>query len=105
MTPEAEARQTIDSMLEASGWQIQNYAERATDTSLGVAVREFQLQDDQSADYLLFVNEVAVGIIEAKKEGMTLGGALQQAERYRAQSPGHLDNIARVPLFIRIYRH
>ena len=54
MTPEAEARQTIDSMLEASGWQIQNFAERATDASLGVAVREFQLQDDQSADYLLF---------------------------------------------------
>ena len=105
MTSEREARQTIDSMLEASGWQIQNFAERATDASLGVAVREFQLQDDQSADYLLFVNEVAVGIIEAKKEGMTLGGALQQAEAIPRQSPRHLVNIAGVSLFIRIYRH
>ncbi len=97
MTPEAEARQTIDSMLEASGWQIQNFAERATDASLGVAVREFQLQDDQSADYLLFVNEVAVGIIEAKKEGMTLGGALQQAERYRASFPDTLTTLQGCP--------
>ena len=97
MTSEREARQTIDSMLEASGWQIQNYAERATDTSLGVAVREFQLQDDQSADYLLFVNEVAVGIIEAKKEGMTLGGALQQAERYRASLPDTLTTLQGCP--------
>ena len=84
-------------MLEASGWQIQNFAERATDASLGVAVREFQLQDDQSADYLLFVNEVAVGIIEAKKEGMTLGGALQQAERYRASFPDTLTTLQGCP--------
>ncbi len=87
MTPEAKARQTIDSMLEASGWHIQNYAERATDASLGVAVREYPLQEDQNADYLLFINDVAVGILEAKKEGMTLGGALQQAERYHASLP------------------
>ena len=56
MTPEAEARQTIDSMLEASGWQIQNYTEHATDASLGIAVREYPLEDEQSADYLLFIS-------------------------------------------------
>ena len=90
MTPEAEARQTIDNMLEASGWHIQNYAERATDASLGVAVREYPLSDDQSADYLLFINEVAVGILEAKKEGMTISGALQQAKRYHSSLPSPL---------------
>ena len=42
-------------MLEESGWQIQNYAERETDASLGVAIREYLLQDDQRADYLLFL--------------------------------------------------
>ena len=88
--PEVRARQTIDNMLEASGWQIQNHAEHAIDVSIGVAVREYPLQDDQSADYLLFINEVAVGIIEAKKEGMTLSGALQQAERYRDSLPNTL---------------
>ena len=97
MTHERDARQTIDSMLEASGWHIQNYAERATDASLGVAVREYPLQDDQSADYLLFINEVAVGIIEAKKEGMTLGGALQQAERYHASLPYTLPTLQGCP--------
>ena len=55
MTPEAKARQTIDSMLEASGWQIQNYTESATDSSLGVAVREYPLENKQRADYLLLL--------------------------------------------------
>ena len=31
MTPENRARRNIDKMLEASGWHIQNYAERDTD--------------------------------------------------------------------------
>lgn len=98
MTPEAEARQTIDSMLEASGWQIQDYAEREIDASLGIAVREYPLEDEQSADYLLFINAVAVGIIEAKKEGMTLSGAMQQAERYHASLPDTLRTLLGCPL-------
>ncbi len=97
MTPEREARQTIDSMLRESKWKIQNYAERAIDASLGVAVREYPLQDEQQADYLLFINEVAVGILEAKKEGMTLGGALQQAERYHASLPDTLSTLQGCP--------
>ncbi|RKU31386.1 hypothetical protein C6497_02515 [Candidatus Poribacteria bacterium] len=58
MTPEAKARQTIDSMLETSGWQIQNYAEHDTDASLGVAIREYPLRFNQRADYLLFIGGV-----------------------------------------------
>ena len=53
-------------MLEAAGWQIQNYAERDTDAALGVAVREYRLRADQRADYLLFIGGVAIGVIEAK---------------------------------------
>ena len=97
MTPEQQARRNIDSMLEASGWQIQNYAEHDTGVARGVAVREYPLQDDQSADYLLFINEVAVGIVEAKKEGMTLGGALQQAERYHSSLPDTLTTLQECP--------
>ncbi len=97
MTPEREARQTIDNMLEASGWQIQNYAELATDASFGVVVREYPLKNNQSADYLLFIGGVAVGIIEAKKEGMTLDGALQQAERYHASLPDALPTLQGCP--------
>lgn len=97
MTPEVEARQTIDSMLEASGWQIQNYAERAIDAFLGVAVREYPLKYNQKADYLLFIDGDAVGVIEAKPAGTTLGGALQQAERYRASLPDDLPYLLRFP--------
>ena len=96
MTPERRARQTIDSMLEAAGWHVQNHAGHNTAASLGVAVREYPLKADQRADYLLFINGAAVGVIEAKPEGTTLSGALQQAERYRASLP---DNLRRLPQF------
>ena len=95
MTPENRARRNIDKMLEASGWHIQNYAERDIDVALGVAVREYRLKADQRADYLLFIEGVAVGVIEAKPEGTTLSGALQQAERYRASLPDDLPNRTR----------
>ena len=97
MTPENRARRNIDKMLEAAGWQIQNHAGHDTAAARGVAVREYPLKDNQSADYLLFINRVAVGIIEAKKEGMTLGGALQQAERYRSSLPDTLSILQGCP--------
>ena len=90
MPPENRARHNIDKMLEAAGWHIQNYAERDTAAALGVAVREYPLANAQRADYLLFVNRLAVGFIEAKKEGTTLSGAAQQAARYRANIPAGL---------------
>ena len=90
MTPENNARRNIDSMLETAGWQIQNYAECDTAAALGVAVREYPLANAQRADYLLFVSGLAVGFIEAKKEGTTLSGAAQQAARYRANIPAGL---------------
>ena len=96
MNPEKKARRNIDDMLEASGWRVQNYAGHDTSAALGVAVREYPLKSDQRADYLLFVNGTAVGVIEAKPEGTTLSGALQQAERYRASLP---DNLRRLPRF------
>ena len=83
-------------MLEAAGWHVQNYAGHNTTAALGVAVREYPLKANQSADYLLFINGTAVGVIEAKPEGTTLSGALQQAERYRASLP---DGLRRLPQF------
>ena len=90
MTPEQRARRNIDNMLEAAGWRIQNYADRDTGAALGVAVREYPLANTQRADYLLFVNRLAVGFIEAKREGTTLTGAAQQVRRYRANIPAGL---------------
>ncbi len=97
MTPEARARQTIDNMLEASGWNIQNHAEHVTDAAFGVAVREYPLIDNQKADYLLFLGGVAVGVIEAKPIGTHLSGALQQAERYHASLPNTLPTLQECP--------
>jgi len=96
MTPEQQARRNIDKMLEAAGWHVQNHSGHNTTAALGVAVREYPLRADQRADYLLFINGVAVGVIEAKPEGTTLSGALQQAERYRASLP---DDLRRLPQF------
>ena len=96
MTPEERARRNIDNMLGAAGWCIQNHSEHNTAAALGVAVCEYPLKADQRADYLLFINGAAVGVIEAKPEGTTLSGALQQAERYRASLP---DNLRRLPQF------
>ena len=84
-------------MLQASGWHIQNYAGHDTGAALGVAIREYPLRFDQRADYLLFINQTAVGVIEAKPEGTTLSGALQQAERYRASLPDSLRRLPNLP--------
>lgn len=79
--PEAQARQNIDKLLEAAGWTIQNKNEINLSASLGIAVREFQLGKD-AADYLLFVDGKPVGVVEAKKEGVTLSGVAEQSEKY-----------------------
>ncbi len=97
MTAEQQARRNIDNMLEEAGWQIQNHAEYDPGAAFGVAVREYPLRADQRADYLLFINGTAVGVIEAKPEGTTLSGALQQAERYRASLPDDLRRLSQFP--------
>ena len=84
-------------MLEAAGWHVQNHAGHNTAAALGVAVREYPLKADQRADYLLFINGTAVGVIEAKPEGTTLSGALEQAQRYRASLPNDLPHFPRFP--------
>ncbi len=62
MKPEEKARQQIDQLLEAAGWKIQDLHELNLGASLGVAVREFPLKSG-AADYLLFVDREAVGVI------------------------------------------
>jgi type I restriction enzyme R subunit len=82
MTPEQEARQDIDKQLEAAGWTVQDYKQLNLGASLGVAIREFPLKKTGFADYLLFVDRKAVGVIEAKSYGTTLSGVELQTEKY-----------------------
>ena len=54
----------------------------------GVAIREFPLAPSHgSADYLLYVNGKACGVVEAKKEGSTLIGVEVQSGRYSQGLP------------------
>src|ERR1700676_1842519 len=86
MKPEERARKTIDALLEQAGWVIQDRHELNLAAARGVAVREFPLGTG-TADYLLFVNEEAVGVIEAKKAGQTLIGVEEQSEKYLTNLP------------------
>ncbi|MBO8127757.1 MAG: DEAD/DEAH box helicase family protein [Peptococcaceae bacterium] len=86
MKPEEKARQKIDKLLQAAGWSVQDYSQLNLGVSLGVAVREFPLQSG-TADYVLFVDRKAVGVVEAKPEGTTLSGVAEQSEKYLTGVP------------------
>jgi type I restriction enzyme R subunit len=93
--PEAQARQKIDAALVESGWTVQDYAAINLSAARAVAVREFPLAPDHGdADYLLFLDQQAIGVLEAKKEGATLTGVEAQAEKYATGLPSAL----RVPV-------
>ena len=71
--PEAQARQRIDALLEASGWAVQDRSAIHLGASAGVAVRELPTAGGE-ADYGLFLGQALVGVVEAKPVGATLGG-------------------------------
>src|SRR5690554_2336818 len=66
-TPEQRARDRIDDLLQQAGWVIQDKKKIDFAAAQGVAVREYQT-DIGPADYVLFVDRIAVGVIEAKPE-------------------------------------
>jgi type I restriction enzyme R subunit len=65
--PKQRARDNIDKMLRAAGWHVQNKYKINFSAGLCIAVREYQT-DVGRADYVLFVDKVAVGVIEANPE-------------------------------------
>ncbi|MEW7998813.1 MAG: DEAD/DEAH box helicase family protein [Candidatus Thiodiazotropha endolucinida] len=78
---ETQTRETIDRKLTDTGWVIQDKKRINLYESLGVAVREMDT-DTGPADYMLFIDGKACGIIEAKREGADLGGVAEQSARY-----------------------
>lgn len=71
--PEQEARAAIDVQLGEAGWIVQDREDAVITAGPGVAVREFKLADGHGyADYLLFVDGKAVGVLEAKPAGHSL---------------------------------
>src|SRR5512136_2373786 len=92
-TPEELARQNIDKQLSACGWEVQNRSALNLFAGRGVAVREFPL-DTGEADYLLFVDRRAVGVIEAKPEGFPLSGVAEQASNYSVGLPANIPHVS-----------
>lgn len=82
-TPEQRARVQIDAQLSAAGWTIQDIPVLNLSASRGIAVREMQ-STGGPADYILFVDGKALGIVEAKKVGTTLSAVAEQSARYAA---------------------
>ncbi|OZB50343.1 MAG: type I restriction endonuclease subunit R, partial [Thiomonas sp. 14-66-4] len=89
-TPEQSARSKIDALLAAAGWAVQDAAAANIHAARGVAIREFPLPGYGFADYLLYVDGRAAGVIEAKKEGVTLTGVETQSDKYTKGLPAGL---------------
>lgn len=81
MAPEERARLKIDKQLMNAGWDIISRDEYIPKNS--VAVKEALMQGNTESDYLLFVDDKAIAVVEAKKEENSLGNEVAaQAEAY-----------------------
>jgi len=87
---EDATRIEIDEKLAAAGWVMQDKKRLNLYESLGVAVREMDT-DTGPADYMLFIDGKACGIIEAKREGSELGGVTDQSGRYATSKAKHIE--------------
>ncbi|MDO8539757.1 MAG: DEAD/DEAH box helicase family protein [Opitutaceae bacterium] len=92
MSPEAAAREKIDALLVAAGWAIQDYKAFNPAAARGIALREVPL-DSGRCDYLLLVDRIPLGVIEAKKEGTTLSTVSDQSSHYGENLPDFLANL------------
>ncbi len=83
MTPEEKARVLIDQMFSDAGWTVVS-RDNYTPTLSAAAIEEGILQGGKEADYLLFINGFAVGVLEAKKETTDVSKDIvtSQAENY-----------------------
>lgn len=80
-TPEQKARKKIDKQLNDAGWDIVPRDEYVPLNAL--AVEEMLMQSNKESDYLLFVDDKAIAVLEAKREENSLGDDVaDQAECY-----------------------
>lgn len=83
LSAEQRARVQIDRQLTEAGWAVQSRAELNLFAGPGVAVREVIMRPGHGrADYLLYVDRRAVGVIEAKPECVPLSGVEWQSALY-----------------------
>lgn len=81
MLPEEKARLKIDRQLINAGWDVVSRHEYIPNSAS--AVKEALMQGNTESDYLLFVEDKAIAVVEAKKESNPLGIEVEkQAESY-----------------------
>jgi type I restriction enzyme R subunit len=96
--PEQIARDQIDKSLEQAGWIIQSTKKIDLNAGRGVAVKEFQT-DIGPADYALFVDKMAAGVIEAKPKdwGHKITMVEEQSSSYAAATLKWVNNKEPLP--------
>ena len=84
LKPEEQARVLIDEMLAAAGWAVVPRSEYL-DVPHAQAVTEALTKGNNEADYLLFLDGKAIGVLEAKRRENPLGGVvMEQVAKYSA---------------------
>ena len=88
MKPEEKARVIIDRMFEEAGWKVVDRDKYAPNMT-AVAVREGLMVGNKEADYLLFLNGKAVGVLEAKRIETDINSDIvqEQARLYTRSCP------------------
>ena len=91
LAAEQRARVLIDRQLTEAGWVVQDRKDLNLFAGQGVAVREVVMATGHGrADYLLYVDQLAVGVIEAKPQGTALSGVEWQSAMYAEGLPAEV---------------
>ncbi|GGB26309.1 type III restriction endonuclease subunit R [Flexivirga endophytica] len=91
LAAEARARVLIDRQLTDAGWAVQDKKALNLFAAQGVACREVTMKSGHGrADYLLYVDQRVVGVIEAKPQGTTLSGVEWQSAMYAEGLPSDI---------------
>lgn len=81
MLPEEKARIKIDKQLNNAGWDIVSRQDYVPNCAM--AIKEALMQGGNESDYLLFIDNKAIAVVEAKREENELRDEVElQAENY-----------------------
>ena len=88
MKPEEKARAIIVRMFEEAGWKVVD-RDKYVPNMTAVAIREGLMVGNREADYLLFLNGKAVGVLEAKRIETDINSDIvqEQARLYTRSCP------------------
>lgn len=85
MLPEEKARIKIDKQLQDAGWKIVPRDEYVPNDTQ--AVKEALMKGNLESDYLLFVDNKAIAVVEAKREENPLGADVEKQAEYYCTHP------------------